>query len=96
MFTDEKTKQPFAVVTGASQGLGKAFALELARRKMNLILVSLPDQNLKALSAEIAEVYGVESYYCEIDLSIREDILYTKDWIKRNFNLNILNNNAGI
>lgn len=96
MFTDQKSQEPFAVITGASQGLGKAFALELARRKMNLILVSLPDQNLKALSAEIGEVYGVESYYCEIDLSIREDILYTTDWINRNFNVNILINNAGI
>ncbi|WP_262483513.1 SDR family NAD(P)-dependent oxidoreductase [Chryseobacterium sp. P1-3] len=41
------TKESYAVVTGASQGLGKAFAENLARKKINVILVSLPHQNLK-------------------------------------------------
>ncbi len=36
----------FAVVTGAGKGLGRAFALELGRQKKNVILVSLPGENL--------------------------------------------------
>jgi uncharacterized protein len=44
----EENNNQFAVITGASQGLGKAFAIELAKRNYNVVLVSLPGQNLKA------------------------------------------------
>ncbi len=37
-----ETKESYAVVTGASQGLGKAFAENLAKKQINVILVSLP------------------------------------------------------
>lgn len=41
----------YAVVTGASQGLGKSFAKELAKKGINLILISLPNQDLGELSS---------------------------------------------
>jgi hypothetical protein len=67
----EKIKNHFAVVTGASQGLGRAFALELAKRKYNLVLVSLPGQGLQQLSAQISRKYDVESHYYETNFSAR-------------------------
>ncbi len=92
----QKTEKQFAVITGASQGLGRSFAFELARRKINLILVSLPDQHLSLLSAEIASRYGVETAFCETDLSVTENVLALSEWINSNFRVRILINNAGL
>lgn len=93
---NKKSNEQFAVVTGASQGLGKAFSMELARRKINVILVSLPNQNLAEWSAEIREKFNVKSLYYETDLSVNENVLKLSEWINRNFSVNILINNAGI
>jgi hypothetical protein len=93
---NKKSNERFAVITGASQGLGKAFSIELARRKINLILVSLPNQNLPEWSAEINEKFNIKSHYYETDLSVNENVLKLSEWINRNFCVNILINNAGM
>ncbi len=43
-------RKEFALITGASKGLGRAFALELSKRKINTILVALPDEGLNELA----------------------------------------------
>lgn len=91
-----KTKESFAVVTGASQGLGRAFTESLARRKINVILVSLPNQNLKEISQKIAELYHIKTHYYEVDLSVNENVLKLTEWINKSFNIYILINNAGL
>lgn len=95
IMSTKKTDELFVVITGASQGLGKEFALEFARRKMNLILVSLPDQDLLELSNEISTKYDVKTSYYETDLAIIENVLALSTWINNNFNVHILVNNAG-
>ncbi len=92
----EKLKNHFAVITGASQGLGRAFALELARRKYNLILVSLPGQGLQQLCAQIGRMYDVESYYYETNFSSTENIMALGDWLNEHFQVSLLINNAGL
>ena len=47
-----------ALVTGASKGLGQAFALELARRGARLILVARSEPQLTAVEDEIRQRYG--------------------------------------
>ncbi|WP_454787828.1 SDR family NAD(P)-dependent oxidoreductase [Mycolicibacterium lutetiense] len=47
-----------ALVTGASKGLGRALALELARRGANLILVARSESQLRELAAEIRRRHG--------------------------------------
>ena len=84
----------FAVVTGASQGLGKCFALELAKRGINTILVSLPAENLVCVMNQVREM-GTESYMYETDLSYTERVLELSQWINTNYDVNILINNAG-
>jgi short-subunit dehydrogenase len=84
----------FALVTGASKGLGKYFALELARRNINTLLVALPGEDLN-LVAEQAKSYGTESFYFETDLTIKSYILTLTDQINRKYNVYILINNAG-
>jgi len=48
----------WALVTGASDGVGKEFALSLASKGYNLILVSRTQSKLDALSADISSKYG--------------------------------------
>ncbi|NUW33001.1 SDR family oxidoreductase [Nonomuraea sp. SMC257] len=47
-----------ALVTGASKGLGRAYALELARRGARVILLARSDGSLRELAAEIRERHG--------------------------------------
>jgi uncharacterized protein len=47
-----------ALVTGASKGLGRAFALELARRGARVILLARSDGDLRELAAQIRERHG--------------------------------------
>ena len=96
MIATVETEKKFAVVTGASQGLGKAFTLELAKRKINVILVSLPNQKLPELSNEISKKYGVKTACLEVDLSITDNVLKLSKWINKNFEVFMLINNAGI
>ncbi|MCL1672992.1 SDR family NAD(P)-dependent oxidoreductase [Elizabethkingia ursingii] len=89
-------KDSYAVITGASQGLGKAFAEELAKEKNNLILVSLPGQNLKEFAEELESQYCIKVCYHETDLSLRDNVLALTEWINSEFNVDLLINNAGI
>ncbi|BAP32044.1 short chain dehydrogenase/reductase family oxidoreductase [Chryseobacterium sp. StRB126] len=90
------TKESYAVVTGASQGLGKAFAENLAEKNINLILVSLPDQSLKELSRELEEKYHIKVHCYEVDLSVNENVMKLTEWLNSSFNIYILINNAGL
>lgn len=90
------TKESYAVVTGASQGLGKSFAENLAKNKINLILVSLPGQHLKELSEELEEAYRIKAHYYEVDLSVNENVMKLTDWLNSSFEIHILINNAGL
>lgn len=85
----------FALITGASCGLGKAFAYELAERKYNLILVSLPGESLSALAYNL-RLFGVEVHYYETDLTQRENVLQLTTWVNSNFQVSVLINNAGV
>lgn len=88
--------QGYAVITGASMGLGKAFAIECAKRNMNLILISLPDENLNKLCGELELAYGIKAHYYETDLTTREAVEELAQWINEKFSVQMIINNAGI
>ena len=50
----------WAVVTGGSDGIGKAYAVELAKLKFNLVIISRTEAKLKKIATEIGELYDVE------------------------------------
>jgi hypothetical protein len=85
----------YAVVTGASSGLGKAFAYELARRNIDMVLISLPNEGLDALAVNLRE-QGVEVATYETDLTELEKVKAAADWVNRHFRVFMLINNAGM
>jgi uncharacterized protein len=86
----------YALVTGASRGLGKAFTVELARRNKNLLLVALPDDGLPELCQEMNRNFRIKCHYLETDLTSHGSIDELVRWVTGNYRVNILINNAGM
>ena len=63
---------PWALVAGASEGLGAAFAEALARRGLNLILIARRLDKLEALAADLQQRYAVEARTFSVDLADQE------------------------
>lgn len=59
----------YAMITGASSGLGLALAEALARRGRNLILVARQREPLEAVALELTQRFGVEVLFRACDLS---------------------------
>jgi uncharacterized protein len=59
----------WAIVAGASQGLGAEYADQLAARGLNLVLVARRMDLLKDLSTRLSAQYGIRTKCFEIDLS---------------------------
>ncbi len=63
---------PWAVVAGASAGLGAEFATQLAARGLNLVLIARRKELLDELGAKLTQDYAIEVRPLELDLA-RED-----------------------
>lgn len=60
---------PWALVAGASDGVGAAFAEELAQRGVNVVLLARREAVLTELAARIAERTGVQTRILAVDLT---------------------------
>jgi short-subunit dehydrogenase len=63
---------PAAVITGATQGIGRALANEFAKGGHTLLLVARTEANLVKAAQEIAAAYDVKIHTVACDLSTRE------------------------
>jgi short-subunit dehydrogenase len=87
----------YTLITGASDGFGKALAIECARRKMNLILVALPGPELYYLADFIERNFNVDVKAIEKDLTKENDCYDLHlQILDAGLKVNILINNAGI
>lgn len=86
----------YTLITGASTGLGKELAIECARRKMNLVLVSLPGENLPAFCGQLSETYQISAFGYETDLADKAEVEKLAADVIAIFSVNMLINNAGI
>ncbi|KER18531.1 hypothetical protein X801_10548, partial [Opisthorchis viverrini] len=59
----------WAIITGASDGIGKAFAQELASDGLDVMLISRSADKLEALAAELRTTYGVSVKYIAVDFT---------------------------
>ena len=88
---------PYTIITGASEGLGKSFAIECAGRQMNLILVSLPGSGLTELAIFIRRNFKVSVITFEKDLSVSAACYELFLEIEKlGVSTNMLINNAGM
>lgn len=65
---------PWALVTGASDGIGRAFAVHLAEAGVHLILAARRRTTLETLSAELTEQHGIDACVVPVDLGRPEGI----------------------
>jgi short-subunit dehydrogenase len=86
--------RPHALVTGASSGLGLAFARQLASRGHDLVLVARHAGRLDAVAAELAASSGMNTNVIAADLSEREGMDAVIDYVRES-RVDILVNGAG-
>lgn len=86
----------YTLITGASSGIGRAMALQLAAKNVSLILVARSEEQLRQVQLECMEKHGVQADYILADLALpgAATRLY-REVQTRGYLVNGLINNAG-
>lgn len=94
----KKSYGSWAVVTGATDGIGKAMAFEFARKGLNVVLISRSKDKLEACQREIKDKYAAIEVkilpvdYSKFDEAAREKVVsFLKD-----LDIGVLVNNVGV
>ncbi len=82
-----------ALVTGASAGIGVAFAKKLAKKGMNIVLVARSEEKMKAVAAELI---GVKATVIALDLTEPDAVAKLQSRLaEEQIEIDLLVNNAG-
>ncbi len=84
-----------ALITGATSGIGAAFARELAAQGFNLGLNGRRGELLAGLAAELSAKHGIRAEAVVADLATEEGQKCVANWIEAHSPLEMLINNAG-
>ncbi|KAG8997900.1 hypothetical protein FRB94_007403 [Tulasnella sp. JGI-2019a] len=63
----------WAIITGCTDGIGRAFAFQLAEAGFNVVLLSRTQAKLMDLAAEIESQYKIETRTCAIDFALKNN-----------------------
>jgi short-subunit dehydrogenase len=86
----------YALITGASKGIGRAIAENLATRGINVLLVARSEELLQQVAGEISSRYKAKVDWLALDLSTATAPQKVLDWSRaKGYDVNILVNNAG-
>jgi short-subunit dehydrogenase len=85
----------WALVTGATAGIGAELARSLARRGVSCVITGRREERLRELAAELEERHGVSTRTVAVDLASREGTARLVDAC-RDLEIAILVNNAGV
>jgi len=85
---------PWAIVTGASSGIGKEFSRQLAANGLNIVLVARRLELLKKLGQNLEKEFGVQCRAVQVDLS-DEDFIGTVKEATQDLDIGLVVSNAG-
>jgi uncharacterized protein len=91
---DKRRFGPWAVVTGASSGIGKEFAQQIAASGINIVLVARREDLLNEAGVEFSKRYGVEHRVVVLDVS-REDFIGQLASATDDLDIGLVVSNAG-
>lgn len=86
----------FAMITGASSGIGVAYAERLAKRGLNLILVARRQDRLEEIATRIRSESGCLVQIVVADLADAKDLARVEALLSARANIDVLVNNAGL
>ncbi len=89
------TAKPSVLITGASTGIGAAYAERFARRGHDLVLVARDIARMEALSARLRQETGVAIAIIKADLTQPADLAIVETRLRDDARIGILINNAG-
>ena len=90
-------KNSYAIVTGASSGIGYQYARVLAEKGYNLLIISNIETELEEKRKQLEQDFPVEVKALTRDLGIPEAAKELYDWCKtQNIEVEVLINNAGV
>lgn len=84
----------WALVTGATAGIGESFSRMLASQGFNIALVARDEARLHERAAGLREKYGVQTFVLPADLATDSGCAAVEEYIKE-FEIEVLINNAG-
>lgn len=85
-----------ALITGASSGIGEAFARRLAADKNDLFLVARSEGKLRELCAELSAAHGIKAHYLAADLGEKDShAAVFEETTGLGLDIDLLVNNAG-
>ena len=91
---DKQKFGPWAVVTGASSGIGKEFARQLAANGLNLVLVARRLPLLEALGTQLEEAHGIHYRAVGLDL-MKEDFMKPLEEATHDLDIGLVISDAG-
>jgi hypothetical protein len=95
IYYNHNNNEKYGIITGATSGIGKAFAFHLAQQGFNLIITGRKPDVLKEVASELKNKYDIKVIDIIADLAVKKDVINLLRTIENLKRIDILINNAG-